>query len=468
MNYNLPYFRIDKRDFLRGNDSSEYLDDGGYSRSSYNANPFYKPGTFTNGPVFGTSVSEGLPNNGIVSWGYGRDGLQQQLMAVMANSDNDGYFYTVNVNGQFTQAGSPDTSNNYVAAKSSTVFYQSKFYTTSDSNITEHSSDLATVDTTWWTVTKGQSGLSNVSPHPQVVYGDIHYIADSRYIHQNDGGTISAQVFDLGSDWIITCMVVYNNLIYITAEPYHNVLSGFHGGAKMFTWQGYGSWIDEWDLDYRINAMKVFEGTLYMWTQNYMGYWNGATFKPLWALEGTNSVWNAGVTEVDKSMFFVDGRDLIRYGSPEFGGGKRFFRWDRVSGDFLSGVTGFYEKRLVGVRKVTASNTSWNMLITNVNNPSAGNCAVTFSPRRFRRKVRGRGVVVETESLTTGQSVQLFYTDDKGTTHEIGTFDTVGKTKYVKEIFNCDPTTTLAIQAYIGAGATVKNIDVYYEASELK
>lgn len=469
MQYEYPHFRIDQSDWIRGSNTFENYPDGGIKTSYAGYNVFSKPGWLANAQSYGDIITSSLPTKIGISFGYGKGSLVQEVVAVGSNGSDDGSFYTVNsTTGALTKVGSDDTGRDYVLGKTSTIFYDSKFYTTSSTDITENTVDLATRDTSWWVTTKGQTSLNSLCGHPQVVYGDIHYIADGQYIHQNDHGTVQAQVFDLGAEWVITEMCVYNNLIHIAAEPYYNFSGTNHGFAKIFTWNGYAeSWIDEWLVDHRINAMYVFKNVLYCWTPKFMAYWTGSTLKNLYPV--STKVHKDQIITTEDSMWFGDATFLIRYGSPYPTGALRFYRYT-FFGSNINGIAMPAAEMVLVCTTGVSNGGNYKFLTTDA--PS-GNLSYGFNRRIFSRPVRVRGYVIHADTIASGKYVAVSYLDDTGTLRATKTFTgtvsaMVGKTRWRFDVLGQPPTTYLDPYVTLAGAAYVRAIDVLYEPSDDK
>jgi len=472
MQYEFPHFRLDRVDFLKGGNSYENYPDGGIVTSSFGYNAFTKPGWLSNAPSQGNIVTASLPTGVGISFGLGKGTISQKVMAVGVNDSQDGYFYTMSEStGDLTLVGSADTAHDYQLGFTDTVFYKGAFYTTSKDDICYQLYDLTSRDVSWWVTTKGKSSLNSFSPHPQVVYGDIHYIADGRYIHQNDNGTVSTQVLDLGSDWVITEMVVYNNLIYIAAEPYYNYSAVSHGLAKIFTWDGYSdSFIDEYAVNHRISAMYVFKNVLYVWTAKYMGYFTGSTIKNLYPV--SKQIYRSQITETSDSMYFADNTTIVRYGSPYLTGQFRFHRWQQAAAA-VNGICSPATEALFIC--TTGASNGGNYMIANVNGAGSGALTFKFNKRIFPRPVKVRGYVINVEGIATGQYVDCGYIDHTGTLRANKRFGySTGNTAMQgKSTWRFDVSGTIAtnkIDPYITLGGDVylQSIDVLYEASESK
>lgn len=467
MRQDLPRFTIDRSDWLAGNNSAYDLPDGGLQNYTVGANVFSEPGLLAIAPYLGTNTTASLPALGVLSWGGGKGAITLQPMCVMANtSGGDGSYYTVDDVGVMTKVGATDTSQDYSPGFTDTRYYHGAFYTTSRTDIVKNSTDLGTRDLSFWITTSGHGTLQAFSPHPMEVFGDILYIADGQYLHQLDGAVTSTQVLDLGTDWTITAIVNYNNLLYITAEAYLNANGQYHGITKMFTWDGFSdSWLDEWTLNYRVDALYVYENVLYIFDKQFMGYWDGARKKNL-RVTG-NQIFRHNITETSDSMFYVNGSTVVRYGTPQIGAQRRFWNyWQNVFQTY-QGITSFRDNRII--LSENGSSNSSVYYVADANGPGTINFAnLFFNKRTFRRAVHIRGVVVETDPIPSGGAVSVTYLDDNNTSRALGTFNTVGKMKKQLEgIVGDFPASRWVFPVVqVTGGAYVREISFYYEASE--
>lgn len=477
MRYEQPSFRLDVSQWIKGNNSYDNYPEGAFLASTVGANVFSKPGLLSNNPALGSSVTGSLPPNGVISWGLGSGASAPTALAVMANTSNNGSYWTVNVStGAFTQQGSADTTRSFKLGITDTVFYQSKFYTTSETDVTQSNNDGSLGAASWWIGTKGQAALTSGIPHPQLVFEGIHYIADGRYLHKNDGGTISLQVFDVDPDHIITALVEYNGLITIFAEPYINLDGSVHGLAKMYSWDGLSeSWYEKYFLNYRVNAAYVYKNKLYCWTNKYFGLWGGSEIVPIRPV--SNQVFKCHITETSDSLFFADGTTIVRYGAPFIAGmTRRLHNYISSAALNFGGIISLSGDNLILTEKHASA--ASNYLISNANTPqSSGARTFEFNTRRFKSPVKPVGVVIETEALSSGQSVKAGFVNDAGSTvyptSNSGTFDNAttgmaGKSIWRFDFSNVKATKTMRPKIIVTGGPHIRSIDYIYSGSEAK
>lgn len=476
-NYTQPNFRLDSKDWLSGNNAYDDFPEGGALQETVGINSFSKPGLLAQAPSLGATVTASLPTKGVVSWGIGSGASAPSVVAVYSNATDDGSFYSVNTStGAMTAVGAADTTRNYKLGQTDTVWYNGNFYTTSETDITLNSADLATRNTTWWTVTKSQSALTTGVPHPLLVYESILYIADGRYLHKVDGTTVSTQVFDVPPDHVITAMVEYNGLIYIAAEPYNNLTGSVHGLAQLFSWDGLTeSWYEQYFMDYRINALYVYKNRLYGWTNNFLGEWTGTEMDPVWPV--SNQVFKCHITATSDSMIFADGETLVRYGKPYTRNlNRKYYNYMSSAALPFAGIISISGDNLILTEQHASA--SPNYYISDVNNvATTGTRALKFNHRFFIQPVKVRGVVITTEAIAAGQSVKAGYIDMNGDAqypdYNSGTFDgdnadMVGKIMWEFDLNGKPATRSMIPIINVEGDVHIRSVDYLYEGSEAK
>ena len=478
MRYEFPSFRIDKKDFFKGNNSYDNYPEGGAFASTVGMNVFSKPGLLANGPVLGSVVNGGMPKYGAISWGIGSGASAPSVMAVYSDETFHATFALMNVTtGSMSVVGSVDSTRSYKLGITDTVFYNGNFFTTSETDICMQAADLTSRTESWWIGTKGKSALTAGIPHPLLVYESIMYIADGRYLHKVDGTDVSTQVFDCPPDHIITAMVEWNGLIYMVAEPYKSLDGTVHGLAQMFSWDGLSdSWYEQYFLDYRINALYVYKNKLYGWTNQFMGLWTGAEMAPVRPV--TAQVFKSQITANADSLIYADGLTVVRYGAPYIPGlTKKFYNFIQTGTAYnFAGIISVSDNNLVLTARGLSAGP--NYLISNVNSPSASAVnTFEFNARFFTKPVKVRGIVIETEAIASGQSCLVGYVDDKGTTNnptkDSGTFAyattaMAGKTRWVFDVMSKEATRNIRPKITLTGGLRIRSIDYLYEASEDK
>lgn len=309
------------------------------------------------------------------------------------------------------------------------------------------------------------------------------YIADGSYLHSLDGTTPSQQVLFLGTEWVVTAMTVYNNLIYIAATPYLDNGGQRHTGSKIFTWNGYSaSWLDEWNVDYRVDTMYVDRtGIMYIFNSHYMGYWTGSRVQFLRKVE--KQIFKHQVASITNSLIYADNDKIIRYGTPIFGGTKRFTipylsNAGEINGDFL-GVNSIYNNSLMIIEKPSGATNISNPRVSDMDTVSdfstTSSGEFTFNKRRFSKPIKIKGLSIDTTQVTTlGQSYIIKYINDRNETITLATFEyatTEHRQKYTW-VFDkvAAQRATRSVQPIleIVGGGHVEGLDFFYGTAEAK
>lgn len=479
MKYDMPSFRLDKKDFFLGNNSYADYQDGGFLTATVGVNVFSKPGLFTQAPAFGSTVTSSLGQRGVIAWATGYGSGAPSTVALVNPGSQQAQWYSVNATtGGFTSIRSADGTGGrtYDIGLSDMIFYNSKIYTSVMGDIVEMNIDGSGSDLTWWTGTKAKAAMTTTVPHPMLVYESMHYIADGKYLHRNDAGTITTQAFDLPPNFVITSMIEWNGLIYVVAEPYLNGDGAIHGGAMMFSWNGLSdSWFEQYFINYRVNAMYVYKNRLFMWTNQFMGQWDGAKIVPLKKVSA--QVFKCHITETSDSLLYADGTNIVRFGAPFIPGApERFYSYlNSPLGYVWTGIISLQNNNLVAVENGIAISECKNYYLSNINTPaSSGFRIFNFNPRFFNKPVKVRRVVVDMEALTNA-IIYPFYVDDKGNekqaSYKSGIITSADSAMAGRTYFDFDygalaDTRSVQPRIYIFNAPHIRSIDYFYEPVE--
>lgn len=480
MKYEYPSFRIDKTDFLKGNNSYNDFPDGGFLSSTVGVNVFGKPGLLTQAPALGNSVTTSLPQNGMVSCSVAYSASDPVIFASMVSGSQQMTWWTVNAGtGAFTALTGYDSTGGrtYTIGLTDTVFYNGKMYTSAPTDIVEQNVDGSARDLSWWVTTKGKTALTSGVPHPMLVYESILYIADGKYLHKVDGTTCTSQVFDCPPNYVITAMTEFNGLIYLVAEPYISADGQIHGGAIMFSWDGTtNSWFEQYFINYRVNAMYVYKNRLFMWTNQFMGQWDGSKIVPLKPV--SYQVFKCHITETSDSLLYADGPNIVRFGAPFVpGASEKFYSYlNSGIGNNWTGIISVKNNNLIAVEHAGVTSSSYNYYISNINTPTtSGYRILNLNPRFFNKTVRVKRVVVEMEALASGQTVYPWFINDQGSeivpTYKSGIIQASdstqnGKTYFEFEFSNKKNTRSVQPRLYLFGNPYIRSVDYFYEPTE--
>lgn len=464
----MPTIVIDQKDFLRGVSSYDDLLDGGYSPLSVGISPFTTPGLIGPGPNPSSISTTGVGSRGIFAWSTWHTALSPGVgRAVSANSSKDGTFLLLSATGGTTLAQT-DTGKDYEPIITDMIRYKAKFYVTSNTDITELNSDFSAIDNDFWTSTKSEGALTAGVPHPLVLYGDIMYIADGNVLHQLDGTTSSEDVLILPSDYIITALEVHQNLIYIAASKFSDTTGGTALDSRLFTWNGYSpKFIDEYVLQTRVDAIKVFGGVLLLTTPKYVGYWTGSTINVLRRL--TTNVYKHQIAVDNDRLYLAQGTAVLCLANPVLSASK-FFSFPIKTEDTIIGLTSYISDVMLLSFNDSGVGSQALWAITNLD--ASNDTGVTLYSNKIPLNTYAiiEKIIIEGEALTSGASTLLEYITSKGTTVSVGThsYANYGGISYREyEVFDNEPTYFIQFKPTFTSGAKgIRRIYIKYRPSE--
>lgn len=413
----MPVLIIDQKDFLRGLSSFDDTPDGGYSPRSTGINVFSTPGLLKPGPD-PVEVAGAVAADGILGWSTWSVNLAPGITRMVAGTGSsafDGKFYLSDDSAQTTLAAT-DTAHDYKPGVTNMIRYKGNFYVTSNTDIAMLNFDFSVNDFSYWVTTKGKAALTPNVPHPMVTYADILFIADGRYLHMIDGTTATTQVLILPEDYTISDLELYDGKIYIAASKFTGYSENVPAlDARIFTWDSYSaSFVDEFPLQDPIESMRVFGGTLVLFSQYYVGYWTGSTVNVLRML--TNRVRRYQISISKDRLYYAQGKSVFCMGNPVMQKTKFFSAPIYYA---TQDITAIFCHR-PGIMMV---NSGTKML--NVSDLDAGT-GVEKSFYSLKYPLGGysviQKVIIESEALAALTNIGLQYIDSEGTVREIGTY----------------------------------------------
>jgi len=166
--YVLP---IKASDFVLGETTSEYTQDGGFSPSSFNINPLLIPGVIKAcAPV--SNQSTNISGNIIAS---SEDSQSSGANNRIFVDDAANYYYW---NGSaMTKQKTGTATTHYVIGKTDMASFAQNSYATLDNDIAQvNTSGSWTLTESWWVTTKGKSALDSTVPHPLLVFENFLWV----------------------------------------------------------------------------------------------------------------------------------------------------------------------------------------------------------------------------------------------------------------------------------------------------
>lgn len=476
-------FKIDFRDFLKGNNSHEDYPDGGFKGSTRGLNLHNRRTYITTASTAG-AVYEAPEDTNIIAWG--ESVIDDTLLAV----SSDGTFFSVNtVSGVATEIDN-DPVNFYNEGVTKVVYYQGYYYVTSDTDIARLPGDLSVAVFDYWTTTLGQAALTSSNYRGMTVFRDILYVSDINVVHQIDGVTVQLNVLDLPEGYTITCMFIYGVTFYIGTDRNGSI-------TKVFTWDGginvssggIYTWNTDYEVDGRVLYFLTFQGVLYAMIADFdsvegqkLNYFDGTKFKAIRSISQTNND-SDGACVASGSMFLIDdlnGRTLTRYGQVIVSSGTRNVFYKSLLPPTIEDVTDLKFKSIFsafGNVYAFANSTETPypciLVFNNLENASQENIIdVNFNTREFTAQVKPRKIIAYFDQidLDDDQTIDFYWTNDQGESFSIPVPDTVdidGKKRVSIDINTAKATKEITIGITIHKGAQFKSIECFYQVVEV-
>ena len=311
------------RDFMRGMNSGQFFNDGFFSSNiSRGINLINKPGAIYPQQI-ATDITPSSPGRFAAGCkgGGASPGLGYKNNYFVTET---GKFYSYN--GTFLNNEVNGTSI-YNNPKSDIIFYKEAVYATSNSNITLSAMSgysIISVNETWWTSTRGHISLSNVVPHPMLVFEDILWIADGLNLHKWDNTLSTPNALILTDDQNITALAIEpgSGRMMIATTQGANGSGTLPRINKIALWDGFSNKVlRSVIVDDMITAMYAVGGTVYITYGLNLGYWNGSgiTFlrklSKILGYSGLNLAYKQKITSQGNRLYVVDGTLVISYHS---------------------------------------------------------------------------------------------------------------------------------------------------------
>lgn len=306
---------IDAKDFVRGMSTSDHIADGGFSSETDQTNITSPVGTI-HSPALPTDASTNLAGEIIASAGDAN---------VLGNSKyfltDTGKFYTWN--DTTLTLRQTDAVKTYQENTSDFVQFQLQAFATSTTDVTLLTgTDLATIDATWWTVTKAKSPLQTSQRHPLLVYENSMWIGDKEKLHQWDGTTATEGKLVLSSEQSIVSLGIEpgSGYMLIATTEGTNASNTKPHIAKIHIWDGFSTKpLRTIIVEDAVNTIYSVGGTTFMTYGTKLGYWNGSgitylrTFKNL-TLNSDTLIYKHRISSVGNTLYIADGPQVLAYG----------------------------------------------------------------------------------------------------------------------------------------------------------
>lgn len=316
-------FEIDYTNWAKGMSSSDDIPDAGFSPSTDAVNLIAVPGIMYQ-PTQPTDKSTGMLGDNIASC-EDPAGSAYRLY-VSSDTDQDGRFYSIDVNGTLTQRGSEDTGANYIQGRTDMIGYKGEVYVTNNNYIVRWQQP-ATFNLTFFTFN------DTVAPHPALVYEDNAFYGDgNRLLRQDSAGGAPATIMTLPSNYIIIALGTDpgSGKILISTVGQYNTNGVVNSQPRVLYYNGFGDKAQkEVPVDEMITAFPYTEGQVYAAYGKNLGLWNGAgvTFLRTFniAYDNTELMYKHHFTSIASTLYFIEKTKIIAHGPVRQGGEKVFY-----------------------------------------------------------------------------------------------------------------------------------------------
>lgn len=307
------------KEFLDGMTSSPETEDGGFSPQSANTNitstqdrlgllyasaNLVDKSTSLNGNII-AAVSD--PDSGI--------GISKYILT------STGRFISADSSSVLTVRRTSAGAKTYSFPNSDIVVYKNALYATSSNDITKATgANLATTfDESWWDTTEAESALSTGVRHPMIVYEDSLWIGDGNLLHKYDGSISTSGFLTLNTGLVIIALGIdpSTGKMLISASEGANGSDTLPRQCKIYVWDGFSQKPSRAVIvDDMVTEIYPLGGVVYMFYGQNIGYWNGSGITFLRRLKsaglsGTELVYKHRVTNIGKTMYVADGRNVF-------------------------------------------------------------------------------------------------------------------------------------------------------------
>lgn len=298
-----------------GESKSDLVGDAGFSASSYGLNLTKKKGAlyFVDG---GTDRSQSVLTGTLIASAYDKNLLGNDNYFL----DDEGAFYTYN--GTTLTKRQTVTADTFVSGTSDMLQFLGSVFATSQTRVVKlDSSDITTLDSSWWT------GLTTSYRHPLERVEDKLAIGDVNNIHVWDGTTSTANWVVLPTDVNITSLRKHPDgrtllaFCGLTANASHT--RGL-GGRVYYVDMVLRKWTREVELDVQVEGSRVVGGTVYVTYGRKLGYFNGDGVMFLKDLPSSQTTYSHNLIAFEDILVTRDGRDILMFG--DLGQGKVWWR----------------------------------------------------------------------------------------------------------------------------------------------
>lgn len=472
---------IDSTAFMRGVSTSDWIADAGFSPKTKGYNLMKTKGMLYPQPLK-TDISVS-PHDKIVAKCFNIDYDAQSNLAKGLVVTKTGRFYNVRPIGslQLAQTG----AKSYQMGLTNAVAFKGAYFVSSTTDITRlEGASLGTMDETWWTVTKGKSGVPNGPTTLLEVAEDTMYIISGFRIHTWDGTSAVQDAMSLPTNMFATAVCKHSNgrdLIIFCSDNSglgaYTAMSGHYGSrpSKAFIVNTVTlEFTKEIPLDDQVEGALTVAGVTYTTYGNKLGYFteDGITFlRDLDLNLGTiitnpreSLYWTERLDNMDGTLLIPDGNNILAIG--DLGAGKTFHY--PVSDEAVTSIDVVFYLGRSDLTYFTTTSSVFGAYSVDMRNGNATGKTWTSNRYTFPIKLWIRRIEIEHDELESGGSFTIGYNNEKQVSNALKTitYAAAGAQRFSR--IDCNINTSM-LQLYVLWNAVpvgIKKITVYYEPGE--
>ena len=308
---------ISSKEIIRGESSSKYVSDAGFSPDSYNLNLTRKRGILDFAPSM-TDRGGAILTDRIIASTYDKTLSGNASLLV----DDSGSVYTFSSSGVLTKRQT-NTDRAWTLGTTECLQFLGNLYASHETGIAKFDgSNLTTIDAGWW-----ETGISGGVRHPMERVESRIYFGDANLIHAWDGTTSTAAWITLPTDVNITSLRKHPDGQHLIAfcgvgQDYSHTLNRpgriYVGDTVTRTW------IREIDIETQIEGSILLGGIVYVTYGRNVGYFNGNGITLLKRLADSATTYSHNLGAMEDILLVRDGRHVRAYG--DLGAGKVWWR----------------------------------------------------------------------------------------------------------------------------------------------
>jgi len=298
-------YSIDYKNIIRGESSSDWLPDRGFSPVSYGLNLTKTKGVLYFAPDATTLAT--APTGNMIASADDRNYLGNDKYFL----DDEGAVYTLS--GTTLTKRQTSASTFVVGTSDMLQFNLSTYYTSTDSLHESTGSDLATCERIWG------GALNSSFRHPLEIIEDEMFVANKNVIFfLNNAGT-TGTAFTLPNNVNVTSL---------RKHPDGRTLLAFCGttgdlnGARTRAGKGYvyycnpllRDWTREVEIQSQIEGSRLVGGIVYVTWGKKFGYFNGDGLSPIKYIETSATTYSHAMSNMEDILLLRDGLNLKAYG----------------------------------------------------------------------------------------------------------------------------------------------------------